>query len=107
MSILKKNKRPGYPSGFFYRSKAFLCSQTIVTVDQCHFFVSPHTAAGRMMKKIILSFIAGVIVFQNCIADNKTDKVTSRIFEPVSDLSTDAFPAPLHEANEFPCLAIV
>jgi hypothetical protein len=58
------------------------------------FFVRPHTVVGRMMKKIILSFIAGVIIVQNGIADNKTAKVASRTFEPVSDLSKDAFPAP-------------
>ncbi len=38
------------------------------------------------MKTIILSFIAGVIVFQNGIADDKTGKVIPGTFEPVSDL---------------------
>jgi len=44
-----------------------------------------------------LKIIAGVIVFQNGIADNKTAKVTSRTFEQVSDLSMDAFHARLPE----------
>lgn len=42
-----------------------------------------------MIKKIILSFIAGVIVVQKGIADNKTAKLTSGTFEPMSDLATD------------------
>jgi hypothetical protein len=84
---------------FLSQQSVFLCSQTIVAVDQCHFFMCPHTAVGRLMKKIILRFIAGVIVVQNYITDNKTAKVTSMIFEPGSNFSTDAFPALLPVLN--------